>query len=586
MITFEVKERDAGGRLGRLKVEKHALDTPLFLPVVNPNIPVITPREIEEEFGFKALMTNAYIISRALGVKKKALEEGVHRAIGFGGIVFTDSGAYQSFRGRVELTQPEVLKLQEEIRTNVGVMLDVPSRDESPEETRRAVLETAARGDEWHRTRRRNGVAWEGVVQGGAFPDLLRLSCRKMSRYHFDIFAVGIPPRLWKGYEFAAIGLQGLTARQNLPIEKPLHAFGVGHPIALPLLVAVGYDIFDSASYSLYARDGRYLTELGTRRLADLEFFPCNCPECERHDVKEVQRMTRPEAERVVARHNLYSISREVRLIKQAIHESRLWDLVYQRARAHPKLLEGLKAVLKAGRKCFERIDPVAKRSPFMYYGPESRLRPELTRAMRRVRERLGIGPIPSALRETYPFGQLVSVSEPFRFGERPYSDLERSRVIAEYQFGQGMGLALFPEGAVIERSRSTGRIRRAWSDGRLLATLRPRDGLWVPRIEGAKRLHEASEYPRYRAIVTQDEEVQELISLGANLFSRFVSNSDAQLVPGEEVLMVTRQDKLLAVGKAILSGREMTKFKHGVAVETREGVGGRQRPLSPLTAA
>jgi len=572
MIAFELKERDAGGRLGRLRVHGHVLETPLFLPVVNPNIPVISPKEMEEEFGLRALMANAYIISRIPAVKEKALEEGVHRALGFTGAIFTDSGAYQSFRGEVEVAQSLVVRLQEEMRVDVGVMLDVPSREESPEETRRAVLETAARAEEWQRTRRGGKVAWEGVVQGGAFLDLVRLSCRKMSRCDFDIFAVGIPPKLWKGYEFAAIGLQGLAARRSLPVAKPLHAFGVGHPIALPLLVAVGYDIFDSASYSLYARDGRYLTELGTRRLADLGFLPCNCPECARRDVRELQQMPQPEAQRALARHNLYAILRELKLVKQAIHENRLWDLAYQRARAHPKLLEGLKAVLKAGRSHFEKVDPIAKRSPFMYYGRESWLRPELTRALRRVKQRLGKGSIPSALKETYPFGQCVSAEAPFHFDEKRYSELERSRAIAEYQFGPGIGRVLLPDEAIIERSRSTGRIRRAWLHGELLATLRPRDGLWVLRMLGARRLHAAVKYPRYRVTVTVDEEVQRLISLGANLFARFVSGSDRELVPGEEALVVTREDRLLAVGTALLSGREMTEFNHGVAVETGEG--------------
>ncbi|MEM3045811.1 MAG: tRNA guanosine(15) transglycosylase TgtA [Candidatus Bathyarchaeia archaeon] len=572
MATFQLKERDAGGRLGRLNVQGHTLETPLFLPVVNPNIPVVAPHEMEEEFRVKAVMTNAYIISRSPDLKRKALEEGIHRALGFNGAVFTDSGAYQTFRGEVEVTQTEIIKLQEAMRVDVGVMLDVPSREESPEETRRAVLETAARAEEWQRTRQQGAVAWEGVVQGGAYLSLVKLSCGRMSRYDFDIFAVGIPPRLWKSYEFAAIGLQGLTARLNLPVAKPLHAFGVGHPAALPLLVAVGYDIFDSASYSLYARDGRYLTELGTRRLAELEFLPCNCPECQRSDVRDLQQAPALEARRFLAKHNLHSILREVNVVKQAIHENRLWDLVYERARAHPKLLEGLKAVLKAGRKHFEGVDPVVKRSPFMYYGRESRLRPELTRALRRVKERLVVGPIPSALRETYPFGQAVS-AKPFTFGKEHCSELERSRTIADYQFGRGIGLALFPDDTVFERSRSTGRIRRAWLHGELLATLRPHDGLWVLRISGAGRLHAATEYPRYRAVVTEDEEVQRLISLGANVFSRFVVSSDPGLIPGEETLVVTQGDGLLGVGRAVLSGREMTEFRYGVAVETREGV-------------
>jgi Queuine/archaeosine tRNA-ribosyltransferase len=38
-------------------------------------------------------------------------------------------------------------------------------------------------------------------------------------------------------------------------MSKPIHLFGAGHPLTIPLAVALGCDTFDSASYMLYARD-------------------------------------------------------------------------------------------------------------------------------------------------------------------------------------------------------------------------------------------------------------------------------------------------------------------------------------------
>ena len=64
-----------------------------------------------------------------------------------------------------------------------------------------------------------------------------------------------------------------IAAKKNIPTSIPLHLFGAGHPLTIPLAVALGCDTFDSASYMLYAKHDRVITEDGTRRLEELEYF-------------------------------------------------------------------------------------------------------------------------------------------------------------------------------------------------------------------------------------------------------------------------------------------------------------------------
>ena len=573
MLEFELRDRDAGARLGRLTVKGKRIETPLFLPVYNPNIPVITPREMKEAYGFEAIMTNAYIIYRHEHLRVRALEEGVHSLLGFDGVVFTDSGAYQTFRARLELSQAEIVRFQEEIGVDVGVMLDSPSRGESYEECRQSVLETADRGEEWSRLRTEGRAAWEGVIQGGAYRELLELSCTLMSRLGFDIYAVGVPPRYWMSYDFEAIAVQGLTCRMGIPPEKPLHAFGMGNPMVLSLLAAIGYDIFDSASYAIYARDGRYMTEWGVKRVEELDYLPCSCPVCVKTDARELKEMTEDERIHLLARHNLYMIRREVNAIKQAIRENSLWELVQERARAHSNILRALIRVLEDGWSYLRRVDPVRKRSALFYSGRETLLRPELRRALERVRKRLGCVKIPSALSETYPFGQSVLEPGILEFDGRRYSDLERVRIIADYQFGPGVGLRLIPDDARIEKSRKTGRIRRIWLDDVLIAALRPGDGFLSLHIEGGLRLKEALEPPRYRVYLADAPKLLDAVKSGGDVFSKFVAKCDPLIIPKEEVLVVDMNDRLLAVGQALLAGFEMGRFRRGVAVKVRKGV-------------
>ena len=68
----------------------------------------------------------------------------------------------------------------------------------------------------------------------------------------------------------------------------PLHLFGAGHPLTIPLAVALGCDTFDSASYMLYAKHDRVITEDGTRRLDELEYFPFDCEVSSKYTPKEL----------------------------------------------------------------------------------------------------------------------------------------------------------------------------------------------------------------------------------------------------------------------------------------------------------
>ncbi|MEM3104683.1 MAG: hypothetical protein QXD69_04170 [Candidatus Bathyarchaeia archaeon] len=49
-LEFEIKDRDAGARLGKIRVKGKTVETPLFLPVYNPNIPIIPPVEMKEKY--------------------------------------------------------------------------------------------------------------------------------------------------------------------------------------------------------------------------------------------------------------------------------------------------------------------------------------------------------------------------------------------------------------------------------------------------------------------------------------------------------------------------------------------------------
>ena len=84
---FEVVSRDGRGRLGRLHTAHGILETPALLPVINPNIRTIEPREMWDRYGIGALITNSYIIWKHEGLKEVATQQGVHTLLDYPGVV-------------------------------------------------------------------------------------------------------------------------------------------------------------------------------------------------------------------------------------------------------------------------------------------------------------------------------------------------------------------------------------------------------------------------------------------------------------------------------------------------------------------
>ncbi len=148
-------------------------------------------------------------------------------------------------------------------------------------------------------------------------------------------------------------------------------------------------------------------------------------------------------------------------------------------------------------------------------------------------------------------------------------SDEVKLKAMADYQFGGGAGEALIRGDIAVERARN-GRIRRIYSKGVLLATIRASDGFIIPTEAGAERL---LELPPPMSRVVMHGDASEFIREGKSAFAGFVVNADPEIRPHQEVLLVGEDDEFLAAGKALLSGKEMLAFRRGVAVKVRHHV-------------
>ena len=147
---------------------------------------------------------------------------------------------------------------------------------------------------------------------------------------------------------------------------------------------------------------------------------------------------------------------------------------------------------------------------------------------------------------------------------------LNRIRSIADYQFGEGVGIKLFPDNITIEYSHSTGRIRYIYLKGERIATLRPTDGLFSLSIDAARSL--AKSCPSAPCFVTVRQDISKFVMDGGDVFAAHIVNADPEIHPKDEVIVLDEAGVVLAVGRALLSSAEMAAFQTGVAVKVRHG--------------
>jgi 7-cyano-7-deazaguanine tRNA-ribosyltransferase len=380
-MHFEIMDKDVMGRICKIVTPHGKIETPAIFPVINPNIPFIGADEMRK-FGAEAVITNSYIIYRTM--RDEGLKKGVHGILRTDMPVMTDSGSYQLMvYGDVEINNREILEFQKSIGSDIIVPLDIPTPPDAERETAERDLKiTLEREREAAELRGESLLALP--IQGSTYMDLRRFSAREAKKIGGDIYPIGAVVPLMDTYRFQELVRIILEVRSVLKVEL-VHLFGCGHPMIFAMAVALGCDLFDSAAYALYAKDDRYLTVYGTKKLSEMNYFPCSCPACIGHTPEELRRMEKDERERIIAEHNLYVSFQEIKTIKQAIKENSLFELVEKRVRAHPYLLAAWRQIKDYG-QLIEEFDPRIKRR-FLYCGVESTYRPAVERHVRSLLE-------------------------------------------------------------------------------------------------------------------------------------------------------------------------------------------------------
>jgi queuine tRNA-ribosyltransferase len=105
-----------------------------------------------------------------------------------------------------------------------------------------------------------------GVVQGGSFEELRRLSARTLGAMDFDGYGIG------GSFTKEDMATAVRWVCEELPVGKPRHLLGIGEPLDMLLAIENGIDTFDCVAPTRIARNGTIYTYDGRVNIKNAEY--------------------------------------------------------------------------------------------------------------------------------------------------------------------------------------------------------------------------------------------------------------------------------------------------------------------------
>jgi len=335
----------------------------------------LTPGDLRGA-GAGVVLGNTYHLYLRPGTELVREVGGLHAFTGWDGPMLTDSGGYQVFSlaetrsiseegvefasvydGSPHVFTPELTtRVQEDLGADVAMVLDECPPAGADHDYHGASLRRTAR---WalrcKEVHTRRDQALFGIVQGGLFPDLRAESVSRTVEVGFDGYAVG-------GLSVGESREEMLDALANtapkLPAEKPRYFMGIGDPVGILEVIALGVDMFDCVLPTRLARHGAALTPDGRLNLKNARYRrdlgpldpACSCEACTGYVRAYLAHLVRENellGHRLLTLHNVHFTLELCRRARREIRAgdyeawSRAWISRYQgRTRRAPDELE------------------------------------------------------------------------------------------------------------------------------------------------------------------------------------------------------------------------------------------------------
>ena len=357
-VTYELKKicKQSGARLGVLHTPHGDIETPTFMPVgTQASVKGVSPQELRE-MNAGIILSNTYHLYLRPGHELVREAGGLHKFMNWDRAILTDSGGFQIFSlstlrkiteegvyfnshldGSKHFISPEkAMEIENALGADIIMAFDecapYPSTYEYTKKSMYMTTRWAERCLKAHTNTESQSLF--GIVQGGMFADLRKISARDLVSMDFPGYAIG---GLSVG-EPAPLMYEMLEETvPELPDNKARYLMGVGTPDYLIEGAIRGIDMFDCVLPTRIGRNGTCMTSHGKVIVRDAvyarDFGPidpeCGCVACKNHTRAYVRHLIKAGEMyglRLTTLHNLYFLIDLMKQVRYAILNDSLLD--------------------------------------------------------------------------------------------------------------------------------------------------------------------------------------------------------------------------------------------------------------------
>ena len=347
-MQFRLTNTDGLARRGEMQFSRGVVQTPAFMPVgTYGTVKAMTPEEVEG-IGAEIILGNTFHLMLRPGTDVIKLHGDLHDFMNWHKPILTDSGGFQVYSlgkmrkiteqgvhfqspidgSKVFMGPEESMQVQRVLGSDIVMIFDectpYPATEKEAEESMRLSLRWAERSKAAHEN---NPNALFGIVQGGMYPDLRKLSLSELLKLDFDGYALG-GLSVGESKEEMNHILDEITPL--LPVNKPRYVMGVGKPEDLVEGVKRGVDMFDCVMPTRNARNGHLFVHQGVIKIRNKQYEKdtrplddtCQCYTCRNYSRSYLRYLDKAGeilGVRLNTIHNLYYYQELMKLMREAI---------------------------------------------------------------------------------------------------------------------------------------------------------------------------------------------------------------------------------------------------------------------------
>ena len=356
-MNFDLIKETDNARRGRLEFLNGTIETPVFMPVgTYGTVKAMTPEELID-IETEIILANTFHLMLRPGADVIGKFGGLHKFIHWDKPILTDSGGYQVFSlaksrkiteegvhfrtpidgKEIFLGPEEAIQMQHILGAEIVMVFDectpYPCSEKEALESMELSLRWARRSKQAHA---KNTSALFGIIQGGMYPELRKISLDGLCEIGFDGYAIG-GLSVGEPIEMMLEILEHITS--TMPEKKPRYLMGVGTPENIVEAVCKGIDMFDCVMPTRNARNGHLFTELGDIRIKNATYkhdqLPldenCGCYTCQNYSRAYLHHLSKTNeilGARLNTKHNLFYYQYLMKGLRLAIEEDQLGEFV------------------------------------------------------------------------------------------------------------------------------------------------------------------------------------------------------------------------------------------------------------------